>query len=227
MLRQIDKKKRLSIYILLLFLLSTINNLSLINSEYLNLKIKRVYVNGLDEERNFKISTDLNKLIFENIFFMDEKIFTKILKKNNLIHSFNVKKIYPDSIEINIKKTEFLGITYNKEEKFFIGSNGKLIKFESNNQNIPIVDGEFKIKNFISFKKIIDESKLDFQEISKIHFFPSGRWDIKLKNEILIKLPDHNLLEALNLGIKILDIEKFKKNSVIDLRITNHVITKK
>ena len=35
------------------------------------------------------------------------------------------------------------------------------------------------------------------------------------------------LLEALNLGIEILGIEEFKKNRVIDLRITNHVITKK
>ena len=227
MLQQIDKKKKLYIYIFLLFLLSTVNNLSLNNSEHLKLKVKSIYVTGLSEEKNLKISQNLNELIFKNIFFIDKSYFQSIFEKNNLIHSFNIKKIYPNSIEIQIEKTELLGITYYDEEKFFIGSNGKLIKFEPTNQNLPLVYGKVKIKNFINFKKIVDESQLDFEEISEIFFFPSERWDMKLKNEILFKLPDKNLLEALNFAVKIIQIEKFKNNKVIDLRIANHVISKK
>jgi len=227
MLQQIDKKTKLSIYILLLFLLSTVNNISLNNSESLKLKVKSIYVTGLSEEKNLKISQDLNELIFKNIFFIDKSYFQNMFEKNNLIHSFNIKKIYPNSIEIQIEKTEFLGITYYDEEKFFIGSNGKLIKFEPTNQNLPLVTGEFKIQNFINFKKIIDESQLEFKEISEMLFFPSGRWDIKLKSEILFKLPDKNLLKALNFVVKVIQTEKFKNNKVIDLRIANYVISKK
>jgi len=227
MLQQIDKKTKLSIYILLLFLLSTVNNISLNNSESLKLKVKSIYVTGLSEEKNSKISQDLNELIFKNIFFIDKSYFQNIFEKNNLIHSFNIKKIYPNSIEIQIEKTEFLGITHYDEEKFFIGSNGKLIKFEPTNQNLPLVNGEFKIRNFINFKKIIDESQLEFEEISEMFFFPSGRWDIKLKSEILFKLPDKNLLKTLNFAVKVIQTEKFKNNKVIDLRIANYVISKK
>ena len=144
-----------------------------------------------------------------------------------MIHSFNIKKIYPNSIEIQIEKTKLLGITYYDEKKFFIGANGKLINFQSISQNLPWVYGKVKIKNFINFKKIIDKSRLNFKEISEIYFFPSGRWDVKLKNEILFKLPDKNLLEALNLAIKIVNNEKFKNDKIIDLRIANHVISKK
>ena len=227
MLQQIGKKKRLSIYILLLFLLSTINNLSLNNSEYLKFKIKSIYVTGLSEEKNLKISQDLNELIFKNIFFTDKNYIKSILEKDNLIHSFNIKKIYPNSIEIQIKKTKFLGITYYDGQKFFIGSNGKLINFESIDKNLPLVYGEVIIKNFINFKKIVDESELNFKEISEMYFYPSGRWDIKLKNEILFKLPNKNLLETLNFAVKIVNTEKFKNDKVIDLRITNRVISKK
>ena len=227
MLQQIDKKKKISIYILLLFLLSTVNNLSLNNSEYLKLKIKNIYVTGLSEEKNLKISEDLKELIFKNIFFIDRNFFENFFEKNNMIHSFNIKKIYPNSIEIQIEKTKLLGITYYDEKKFFIGANGKLINFQSISQNLPWVYGKVKIKNFINFKKIIDKSRLNFKEISEIYFFPSGRWDVKLKNEILFKLPDKNLLEALNLAIKIVNNEKFKNDKIIDLRIANHVISKK
>ena len=225
--QQIDKKIKLTMYILLLFLLSTINNLSLNNSENLKLQIKSIYVNGLSEEKNLQVSKDLSNLIFQNIFFIDKKYFENILEKNNLIYSFNVKKIYPNSIEIKIKKTEFLGLSIYDEKKFFIGSNAKLIKFEPTNQNLPLVHNLVSTKYFIDLKKTVDDSLLNFNEISEIYFFPSGRCDIKLKNNILLKLPNKNLLEALNFAFKIINDEEFKTNEIVDLRVTNHFISKK
>ena len=58
MLQQIDKKKKLFIYLFLLILLTTINNLSLRNSEYLKLKINQIKVSGLNSENNLKISKE-------------------------------------------------------------------------------------------------------------------------------------------------------------------------
>ena len=225
--QQIDKKIKLTMYILLLFLLSTINNLSLNNSENLKLQIKSIYVNGLSEEKNLQVSKDLSNLIFQNIFFIDKKYFENILEKNNLIYSFNVKKIYPNSIEIKIKKTEFLGLSIYDEKKFFIGSNAKLIKFEPTNQDLPLVHNLVSTKYFIDLKKTVDDSLLNFNEISEIYFFPSGRCDIKLKNNILLKLPNKNLLVALNFAFKIINDEEFKTNEIVDLRVTNHFISKK
>ena len=45
MLQQIDRKKKLFIYLFFLFLLTTINNLSLNNFEYLKLAVKSVRQN--------------------------------------------------------------------------------------------------------------------------------------------------------------------------------------
>ena len=227
MLQQIDKKKNIFIYVILLFLLSTINNLSLHNSENLKLKIKSIYVSGLSEEKNLKISEEFDELISKNIFFISKSYFKTILEKYSLIHSFQIKKIFPNSIEIQIEKTEFLGIAYNEDEKFFIGSNGKLIKYNPTNKSLPLVYGKIKNENFINLKKIIDKSILNFEEISEIFYFPSDRWDIKIKNKILIKLPNKNLLEAINFAIKLTQNEAIKNNKVIDLRIANYVISKK
>ena len=226
MLQQIDKKQKLFIYLFFLLLLTTFNNLSLSNSEYLKLKINQIKVSGLNSENNFKISEEFNKLVYQkNILFISKDHFINILEKNNLIHSFKVTKIYPNSIEVQVKKTELLAVTDRNNKKFFIGSNGKLINFESYNKSLPYVFGKIKIKDFIEFKKIIAKSKFNFEEISELYFFPSGRWDIKNNKGILIKLPETNLLKALNLAYHITINEIFKNDKVIDLRIYNHVIS--
>ena len=223
--QQIDKKRKLYIYLFLLIFLTTINNLPLINSGYLKLKINQIKVSGLTDENNFKILKDLDELISQNIFFVNKYYFLSILEKNNLIHSFKVTKIYPNSIEVQVKKTELLAVTDRNNKKFFIGSNGKLINFESYNKSLPYVFGKIKIKNFIELKKIIVKSKFNFEEISELYFFPSGRWDIKNNKGILIKLPETNLLKALNLAYHITINEIFKNDKVIDLRIYNYVIS--
>ena len=226
MLQQIDKKQKLFVYLFFLILLTTFNNLSLSNSEYLKLEINQIKVSGLNNENNFEISKEFNKLIHhKNIFFINKDYFLNILEKINLIHSFKVTKIYPNSIEVKIKKTEFLAITNRNNKKFFIGSNGKLINYESSNKSLPNVFGKIKIKDFIKFKKIIAKSKFNFEEISELYFFPSGRWDIKNNKGILIKLPETNLLNALNLAYHITINEIFKNDKVIDLRIYNEVIS--
>ena len=226
MLQQIDKKKKLFIYLLLLFLLTTINNLSLRNSENLKLEINQTKVFGLDIENNIKISEEFNSLSNQkNLFFINKDYFLNILEKNNLIHSFEVKKIYPNSIEVQIKKTEFLAITSQNNKKFFIGSNGKLIDFEFSNKNLPYVFGKVKVENFIKFTKIVSRSSFNFDEITELYFFPSGRWDIKTNKDILFKLPEKNLLKALNLAYQFTINETFKNDKVIDLRIYNNFIS--
>ena len=206
--------------------LTTINNLSISNYGYLKLKINQIKVYGLNDEANFNISEEFKKLISKkNLFFINKDYFVNILEKNNLVHSFKVKKIYPNTIEVQIQKTKFLAVTNYNERKFFIGSNGKLINFQSSDKNLPYVFGKIKIEEFIKFKKIVANSKFNFEEISELYFFPSGRWDIKSNKGILIKLSETNLLKTLNLAYQLTMNETFKNDKVIDLRIYNNVIS--
>jgi len=172
MLQQIDKKQKLFIYLFFLLLLTTFNNLSLSNSEYLKLKINQIKVSGLNSENNLKIFEEFNKLVYQkNIFFISKDHFINILEKNNLIHSFKVTKIYPNSIEVQVKKTELLAVTDRNNKKFFIGSNGKLINFESYNKSLPYVFGKIKIKDFIKLKKLLLNLNLILKKFQNYIFF--------------------------------------------------------
>ena len=221
---QSNGKKKLFLYFIIFILLSTISNKSINNRDISFFGINNINVSGLSNKNNLKVKNDLSKILLKNIFLINKDSFIKILSKNSLIESFKIKKIYPNSIKIDLKETKLVGITNSDNKFFFIGSNGKLIKYENKHKELPFVFGKINYIDFIEFKKIIDKSKFDFKEIDSIYFFPSNRWDIKTINGLLIKLPEKKILESLELASKIKKNIQFDNNKIIDLRISGHII---
>ena len=222
----IDKKNKIFIYLLFLFLLSSINNLALNKINFFQLKLNKILVSGLSKESNLQIKNSLNELMFQNIFMIDSKKIINILENNDLIYSYNVKKIYPNSIDIKIKKAELLALISKDGNFFYVGSNGKLVNFKKINYELPFLTGEIEINDIIEFIKLIKKSKIEYRNITQIYYFQSGRWDIKNKSDILIKLPSENLIKNLNIAYKIINEKNFKTKKIIDLRILNNIILK-
>ena len=91
---------------------------------------------------------------------------------------------------------------------------------------MPYIFGEYNSKDFLFFKKKINQSEFIFSKFKTLYFFPSNRWDILTSDGILIKLPQDNFLEALNLAYSIIYNKNFKNKHLIDLRVNNHLIIK-
>ena len=89
---------------------------------------------------------------------------------------------------------------------------------------MPFVFGNHEIVEFFNIKKIIDESQISFEEIESLYFFLSKRWDLKLRNNIIIKLPNDNTKESLKLVSEFLHNNEFKYIKIIDARIKNQII---
>ena len=222
--QKIDKKNKIYIYIFIFFLLSTFNNLQLVNSNFFKFNVDKIKVSGLSEENNLYILEEIEKLFLKNIFIIEKDFLFKILEKNNLINSFEIKKIYPNTIEVEIEEAKLLAITIIEERFFFIGSNGKLIDYNNSKKNLPYVFGKIDVDNFVNFVEVVEQSKFDFNKIKEIYFFPSGRWDIKTKDDKLFKLPIENIEFKLNSLNEIYINNKFKNAKIIDLRIKNKII---
>jgi len=223
-----DKKIKLFFYLFLLMLLSTINMNFNKTQNYSIMSIKKINVSGLSDLNNLKVEKSLSSLLLKNIFFIKKKNIAEILNKNNLIESSYIRKIYPDLLSVNINKADFLAIMNQGTNKFIIASNRKLISLNEVDfltQKLPFVFGKVSNEYFINLKKIIDDSKFDYKEIEAFYFHPSNRIDIKTKSGFLIKLPFKNLPEALRVANLIKKDDKFKNNKILDLRITNHIIT--
>ena len=92
------------------------------------------------------------------------------------------------------------------------------------NKKLPFVFSKSNYENFIKLKKIIDKSKFKFEEIESFYYFSSNRWDIKINNGLLIKLPEKKILESLEIAYMIKSNKEFEDNNIIDLRVNNKII---
>ena len=216
------KSKKILIYFFLLILVGSINNNS-INNLKLE-KVKKINIFGLEKNDQKIILYKLNNLDLKNIFFINKRKFQNIIESNSLVEEYNVIKIYPQSININIKKTSFIA-RINKNGKFFlIGNNGKLSDNNNSKIELPFIFGNPEIKEVLELKKIIDQSNIEYSQIKTLYYFKSNRWDLKFKNNILIKLPVKIEKETLdNISIFLTNFETTNEK-VVDARIKNQII---
>lgn len=214
--------KKIFLYIFFFILFGSINNQSFLKLNFLEIDDFKIY--GLEEQNYISIEKKLRGLNFRNIFFINKKDIEKILNSYDIIDNYSITKKYPSSLEIRISKAKFLANTIIDGEIFFFGSNGKFIESDELEKNLPIVFGKTSLKNFLDIKRKIDDSKMKYKDIENLFFFPSERWDIKLKNGVLLKLPNRKVVSALDISNKILFSDKFKKIKKIDLRIFNQII---
>jgi len=220
----IDKKNKIIIYLLLLFILSTTSGKFIENQNSYISTINQINIEGLSNTNNLKIYNQLKDLFYKNILLVGKEEIQKVIKNHNIIEEYSVKKIYPSTININIKPTKLVARISNNDQ--LVGANGKLIEDKENTEILPYIFGEFNSQDFLNFKKNIAQSKFTFTQFKTLYFFPSSRWDILTNDNILIKLPQDNFPEALNLAYKIINSNHLKNKNLIDLRINNNLIVK-
>ncbi len=217
-----SKGKKVFLYFFLLLLLGSINNINLIEANFL--KIKVINVNGLDKYENEILSKKIKSFDFENIFFLNRDKLNILIKDNSLVENFRIFKKYPSTIKVKLQKTNFLA-KINKDGKLFIvGSNGKLSKINYSKKKLPFIFGKPTTDEFLKFKHMLDKSNFDYKKIENLFFFPSKRWDLELTNKIIIKLPKYMVNEALKNAYNIINDKEFNNIKVIDLRIKNQII---
>ena len=216
------KSKKIIIYLFLLMIFSTIGNETL-NNLKLN-SIKNIKISGLDDKDNYHLLKKIKNLDLGNIYFLNEESIRKLINSNSLIETYAEFKKYPSSIDIKIKKTTFFAKINNNGKTFLIGSNGKLTFDELNYTELPFIFGNPNIQEFINFKKNLDKSNFSYTEIKNLYFFPSKRWDLKFKNNTILRLPFNVTPEILNNLYDFIENYSGESLTIIDARIDNQVI---
>ena len=216
------KGKKILIYFFLLFIVGSINNISLNNLKLK--KINYININGLGENDNAILLQEIKNLNLDNIFSINKNEIITQINSNSLVENYNIFKRYPSSIDVNIKKTKFLARINNNGKIFLVGSNGKLTENNFSSNQLPFIFGNPNIYKFLDFKKTIDRSKISYEEIKNLYFFSSQRWDLELKNNVIIKLSKNYTKESLNLALEFLYSDEFRDVTIIDARIKNQII---
>ena len=146
-----------------------------------------------------------------------------LLKKNRSRHKINFKLFC-----IKMSREEFKSFVKTSSAffKLFVVNSG-LINSVTSKLFIILLgfNSKFNIssEDFVAFIDSINQTDFNYNEITDIFFFQSGRWDIKTKNNHTIKLPKENLKKAFIKASKIIKNNNLD-HKLIDLRIPNQVI---
>ena len=217
-----QKGKIILIYFFLFLIVGSISNNSL-NKIQLE-KIKNIKISGLDENENRDLLENILNLNLENIFLLNGNEISKIISSNSLVENYKIFKKYPNTIDIKIEKTNFLAKINNNGKMSLIGSNGKLSDIKFSDEELPFIFGKPETDEFIKFSNAIEESRFSLNQIKNLFFFPSKRWDLELKNNVILKLSKNHIKLSLDQAYEILKDNNFNDIKVIDARIKNQVI---
>ena len=193
-----------------------------------NIKIKEVVIlNTINLEKKrilegFEI--DWN----QNIFEIDLQNLKKKLLNIKEIKSVKIKKKIGGKLEIYIvEKIPFMYWEINGLKRI-ISNDGQVLNFPNFNEKLLSVKG--KNAN-IKVKSLIDKIKKNNFVVSqflKAEYISNYRWDIYLKENILVRLPFENLTNSIRLLDEMIKNNNFNNRnySVIDMRVNGKVFFK-
>ena len=217
------KSKKILIYFFLLLVVGSINNINLNGLKFQN--INNINITGLDINNKLILLKQIENFNLNNIFLINKIDLKDEIELNTLVENYSIFKRYPSALDINIEKTKFLAKINKNSQIFYIGSNGKFIKNSSLNNELPFIFGNPTVKEFFKIREIIDKSKISYSEIKNLYFYPSKRWDIELKNNIVIKLSSNFTKDTVNFALDFLQNKTSRNIKFVDVRIKNQIIT--
>ena len=220
MLRSKDKKIKIYFYIILLILLSTIYNKNYYSFFEDTFKIKKIKV--FPDNIFFR---EVNNLSNQNIFTVNKSNLKQLIAEYPFFKSIEIKKIYPDTIEVLIIKSKPIAVINSREGFTYLGDNGRIFKHSKEYSSLPLLKGEIDITRAMNILNLLDKSSYKLENINEIIFFPTKRIDIILKDGKTIKFPISINLKYINKTYKFLKVMNIEKQ-IIDFRILGKIFLK-
>ena len=216
------KKSFLLLFIFFIFL-STYNP-NFEKTSFSKFNIKRIVVENSEiVDKNF-IKQKLSFLYDQNLFFLNINNIQKEIQTESFIESFVIKKIYPNTLKLILEEKKPIAILIENKKKYFVSDKGELIKFKEFQKfkNLPtILNGS---DDFYLIYQNLKNINFPLEMIKSYHYFESGRWDLIISKNKIIKLPIKNYQKSLKNFMKLKKNKEFYKYNLFDYRIEEQVI---
>jgi len=186
--------------------------------------IKEIVIEGARATNLTKLQVDLNFLINTSLFFLKEKEISIIINEYDFIKNIQLKKKYPNILKVLISEKIPVATEISKKKKYYLTKNGKKINYVDLKffENLPVIFGNHK--NFSFFFNNLEKSNFKINNIKAFYYFEAGRWDIVLRDERVIKLPESNYNKILiDVNLLLYDFN-FSKYKTFDYRIKEQLI---
>ena len=189
-----------------------------------NLYIQEIKIENNSIIEADKIKKKLSFLYKENLFLLKVRDIEENLKSETFIESFSIKKIYPNMLKLIIVEKKPIAVLQNKKKKFYISNKGHLIDFidiEKYN-DLPTVFGNGR--DFYSLYQDLQNINFPLETVKSFYFFESGRWDLIMYDDKVIKLPIKDYLFSLKNFMFSKTNSNFNNYKIFDYRIKDQLI---
>ena len=231
----------------LFLLISIISIIFIININFKNLKN---YSFTFIQQYSDKFDNNLLKIEITNLNYISEKeilqyfdyfigksIFLVPIKKtaDNIlamkwIKNISIKSDFKNTIKIFLEEEVPLGVYYNNDQKILFSNNLEILEIIDTNKNFSGLLKFYGKNSIYNSKALLFDLDNSFKKnVDSAMFIESRRWNLKLNNQILLKLPHDNIRDAIKKYIMIYDNfsnKDLKDIESIDLRILNQAIIK-
>jgi cell division septal protein FtsQ len=184
--------------------------------------LKQIDVSGnnlLSEQFILKL-TDLK--IGQKLYLISVRDIRERLLKLDEIKDVSINVNYSGTIKIIIFERKPFAIWWNKKAPWLIDDEGnKILKIKDLEvyKDLIIIFGQNFDNKLKKFLDLLRPFSL-YKKVKSLHYIGNRRWDVYTEDNIVIKLPENNVDNAIKKLEKILKNLKYKdKVDIIDLRL--------
>ncbi len=187
-------------------------------------EIKHIKVIDSQQSKETDIREKISNLS-DNLLLLDKQILQNEIEQVPWVKRANIKKIFPNKIQVQVIENDPYAIFLNEGIPFLIDLDGTIIT-QISDQSIDTsmiqILGEKANENLESLIKSIN---IHFPEllndIKSLEYIELRRWNMKLRRDLKIKFPDEKIDQSI-INLKRLFVEQNVSESniiEIDLRI--------
>ena len=201
---------------------------SLLNNSF---QIKNVIIEGSEKSNISEIENNVTEFK-GNLIGLNFNSIKEIVESSEWVKRASIKKVLPSTLKINVTENDPYAIYFQEGKSFLIDLDGSIItEINLNNyeDDLLFVRGENSPE---LLEQLIRDISIAFpnltQTLEEVEFIEKRRWNLKLNNKLLVKLPDENIQQSLKNLKQLFEEQEVMQSNIIeiDLRIQGRAALK-
>ena len=216
------------IFIFLIVIFVFLKFPSLLNNSF---QIKNVIIEGSEKSNISEIENNVTEFK-GNLIGLNFNSIKEIVESSEWVKRASIKKVLPSTLKINVTENDPYAIYFQEGKSFLIDLDGSIItEINLNNyeDDLLFVRGENSPE---LLEQLIRDISITFpnltQTLEEVEFIEKRRWNLKLNNKLLVKLPDENIQQSLKNLKQLFEEQEVMESNIIeiDLRIQGRAALK-
>ena len=201
---------------------------SLLNNAF---QIKNVIIEGSEKSNISEIENNVTEFK-GNLIDLNFNSIKEIVESSEWVKRASIKKVLPSTLKINVTENDPYAIYFQEGKSFLIDLDGSIItEINLNNyeDDLLFVRGENSPE---LLEQLIRDISIAFpnltQTLEEVEFIEKRRWNLKLNNKLLVKLPDEKIQQSLKNLKQLFEEQEVMESNIIeiDLRIQGRAALK-